>query len=302
MATLERRRRNVGSILGHACHHGHLVLGIEIEVATGRHVGRVRPEEAHGQEEWPRAVGGALRQDLLGSSRHQPVGVGRVRGRRGKPTECGPELTGPQRKDPGLFLEMIDAGGIEGRLPRGRVVVPGGTDARRDVVVVELADAGGEAAIPPEEFRQTRVPGDRLPEDLAVGEDAGGVGMKPGEHRVAAWAAEWKRTVGPVKPHAAGGEAVEVGRLGERVAIAAEHRVEVIGHDEQHVPRLGGLGGLGATGCRDREREEQEEQRSTAHGGVTPGSGRDVGACRHARRRWSPHRRPSRCCRGPASR
>ena len=117
LATLERRGRNVGSILGYARHHGHLALGIEIEVATGRHVGRVRPVEADGQEEGPRAVGGALRQDLFGPRCDEPVGVGRVGGGRGEPTERGPKLTRLEREDLRLFLEVIDAGGIEGRLP-----------------------------------------------------------------------------------------------------------------------------------------------------------------------------------------
>ena len=111
--------------------------------------------------------------------------------------------------------------------------------------------------------------GDRLPENLGVGQDAGGVGMQSGEKRVAARAAERKRAVRAVKPHAAGCKPVEVRRLGERIAVAAEHRVEIVGHDQEHVLRPGVFGG-GRVDPDKGQRGHEEEGRGRRHHAVSP--------------------------------
>ena len=106
--------------------------------------------------------------------------------------------------------------------------------------MVELADAGGKVAFEAEGLWHAHLRRDCLAEDLPVGEDAGRIGVEAGEKRTAAGATEGKPAVGPIKPHAAGREPVDVGRLCAGVAVAAEEAVEVIRDDEEHVwPAVG---------------------------------------------------------------
>ena len=119
---------------------------------------------------------------------------------------------------------------------------------------VPFADGGGAVAAGAEEFGDGR--GFRGEAAAAmretVGEfgddaDAGAVGIAAGEQGGAGGRANGKR--GEVRvPHAAGGEAVDVGR-GDGRAVAAElGEPDVVEDDEQDVGRTGGRAGRGGPG------------------------------------------------------
>ena len=116
---------------------------------------------------------------------------------RGVPAQRAAELAGQEREDLRLLLQPIDAGRIQLQLPRARIVVAVGADRLGHVVVVQLADPGGEVAREAERLRHAELRGDRLPEDLRVRQDAGAVGIQPGQHRVAARPAERERADTP---------------------------------------------------------------------------------------------------------
>lgn len=78
----------------------------------------------------------------------------------------------------------------------------------------------------------------RLPEDLLVGEDPRAVGIQTGQQRIATGTTQRERTVGAIEPHAPRRQSVDVRRLRQRIAITAQHVVEVIRNDEQHVRPL----------------------------------------------------------------
>ena len=119
-----------------------------------------------------------------------------------------------------------------------------GADRVGHVVVIELADPADEVAGLAKRLRHADLRGNRLPEDLPVGQDARAVGIESGEHRIAARPAQRERAVRAIEAHAAGRQLVDVRRLGQRVAVAAEQVVEIVGDQEQHVRAAGVSGRL----------------------------------------------------------
>lgn len=112
----------------------------------------------------------------------------------------------------------------------------------------------------PEELRQGDDVGHFLTEERSVAGDAVLLRARAGEHRSAARIANGILHVGAIEADAARGEAVEVGRLGLRVTVAAHRRPEVIGHDEEDVVARRGGGEFDA--------KTQNAQRSAVKVGV----------------------------------
>lgn len=120
-----------------------------------------------------------------------------------------------------------------------------GADGVGDAVVVELADACGEVAVAPERLRQADGVRDGLAKELRVGQDAGAVRIKAGEHRIPARAAQRELAVRVLKADAACSELVEVRRFDERMAVAAETVVQIVRHHEEDVRTRAGVGERG---------------------------------------------------------
>jgi hypothetical protein len=138
--------------------------------------------------------------------------------------------------------------------------------------VVKFADAAGEVALLAESLGEAQLIGDGFTEDLRIVVDAGAVGVKAGEHRIATGAAERVGAVGAVEADAAGGELVDVRRAREGIAVGAEHGVEVVGDEEEDVflGRGGGSGGVRARwgGEEPGEGHEKCEQAGTERSGA----------------------------------
>ncbi len=158
----------------------------------------------------------------------------------GVPTEGAAEAAGAEGEDVALFLEAVATGGVELELPGSGVVVAIGADGFGDVVVVELADAGGEVSVHAEGVGEALVVGDGLAEDEGIGEDAGAARVEAGEHGIPAGAAEGELAVGALKADAARGELVDVGRGDLGMAVATEGVVQVVRDDEEDVGSVGG--------------------------------------------------------------
>ena len=144
----------------------------------------------------------------------------------------------------------------------------GCADGVGDVVVVKFADAAGEVALLAESLGEAQLIGDGFTEDLRIVVDAGAVGVKAGEHRIATGAAERVGAVGAVEADAAGGELVDVRRAREGIAVGAEHGVEVVGDEEEDV--FLGRGGVRArwSGEEPGEGHEKYEQAETERSGA----------------------------------
>ncbi len=162
-----------------------------------------------------------------------------------------------------MLLEAVDTGRVKAQFPRSRVVVADGADRVRHVVVVGLADPGREPALEAEGLRQAVLRGDGLPENLRVLVDAGAVGIEACQHRVTARSAEREGTVGAVEAHAARGEPVEVRGTGDRVAVAAEKVVQVVGDQEEDVLPFGS----GAEGGNGEDGQQERKARGVSHRG-----------------------------------
>src|SRR5262249_57677442 len=103
-------------------------------------------------------------------------------------------------------------GGVDGQVPRRRVVEAGGADLRRYAVMVQLADAGHEIAVLLERLRQRDGIGDVLAEVGLVLVDLRGVGAQAGQERRPAWVAKRELAVGPIEAHALLGEPIDIRR------------------------------------------------------------------------------------------
>ena len=155
-----------------------------------------------------------------------------------------------------MLFRAVDAGGIEGEFPRGGIVVAVGADGVGDVVVVKLPDAAGEPALLAEGLRQAELIRNGLPENQRITLDAGAVRIEAREHRITTGPAEWIRAVSTVEADTARGEPVDVGRARERIAVGSEHRVQIVGDEEEDVFRGRRRGRL-----RGRRVDEEESKR-----------------------------------------
>ena len=143
-----------------------------------------------------------------------------------------------------LKRRLVAASRVDAMLPRDLVVQPVGADVARIAVMEHLAHPGDVVAVVHEHLRQRHHVGQSLPKMVLQVEHPRGVGAKSGEQRRAAWAAQRELAVGMVEPHAVRGKAVDIGRLHQRMPVAAQVVVHVVHGDEQHV-------GLGRGGfCR----------------------------------------------------
>ena len=80
-----------------------------------------------------------------------------------------------------MFLEAIDAGGIEFHLPRSRIIMSVGADRIRNVVVIQLSDACRKIPVLSKRLRHTQLIGNGLSEDLTICVDSGTVGVQARE-------------------------------------------------------------------------------------------------------------------------
>jgi len=69
--------------------------------------------------------------------------------------------------------------------------------------------------------------------------------MKAREHGVSAGTAQRELAVGPLESHATFGQLVKVGRLHQRMVVATQRIVQVIGDQEEDVRTLRGAGMAG---------------------------------------------------------
>ena len=90
-----------------------------------------------------------------------------------------------------------------------------------------------------------------LSKDLRVTQNASAIRIEPCQHGVAARSAQWKCTIRSIESHATSRQAIDVRRFGFRIAIAAEHVVEVVRNQKQHVGLFvgGGEGLRKPAGC-----------------------------------------------------
>jgi hypothetical protein len=141
---------------------------------------------------------------------------------------------------PGLFFGFVDADGVEGVVPGGRVVEAGGADVAGHAVVIDLADAAGPVAVVAEELREGDDVGQGGAEVFGEVIDAGGVRREAGQQGGAGGAAEGELGVGAVEADAGAGDAVDVRRFDEGMAVATEAGVEVVDGEEEDVALGGG--------------------------------------------------------------
>ena len=103
------------------------------------------------------------------------------------------------------------------------------------VVVIQFADPSREVTGTAKRMWQAELLGNRLPENLAVLQDARAVRIKSRQHRVATRPAQWELAVAPLEPHTAIRQAVDVWRFDLRMPIAAKRVIQIVRNDEQHV-------------------------------------------------------------------
>ena len=262
LVAAQRRRRQVGLVLLDSFDHAHLRQRIVAEVRIfGGNVGRMRPVESDGQEERPLFLLGTPFQHPSGVGGHHAVRMVLVALRRSVPTERAAELSRSEREDMRLFLHPVAARRVQFQFPRTRIVVPVGADRFGHVVVVQLADPRGEVALLSKRLRQTDVRGDCLAEDLGVAQNAAAVRIQPREHRIAARSAQRKLAVSPLEGHAASRQPVDVRRPGQRIAVAAEHVVQVVRNQKQHV-RSAGVSGPSRSASQRQQRQYSKARKS----------------------------------------
>lgn len=79
--------------------------------------------------------------------------------------------------------------------------------------------------------------------------------MQAREYGIPAGTAQWELAVGPLESHATFGQLVKVGRLHQRMVVAAQRIVQVIGHQQEDVWTLRSAGMAGE--CRENRNEHE---------------------------------------------
>ena len=128
----------------------------------------------------------------------------------------------------------------------------------------DLADAGAVIAIVLEHLRQRHHVRHAGAEVIGEVVDARGTGPQPGEQGRTAGAAQGELAVSAIELHAHFRQPIDVRRLDERMAIAAEVIVHVVDRDEQHVELT--AGGSGRR-CPERGQGEAEKELNLLHDG-----------------------------------
>jgi hypothetical protein len=138
---------------------------------------------------------------------------------------------------------LFDPGRFQGKVPAG--------------TAADLADAGREVTETLKIFRQQVHAGQEFARGRAVQKDARRVRPPPAEQRSSRRIAQRILTIGTLKAHAAGGQAIEVGSFDERMPIAAEHGVEVVDRNEEDVELARLFLGVGRRGASPKGRQER---------------------------------------------
>ena len=119
-----------------------------------------------------------------------------------------------------------------------------------DAAVKDLAGAGGDVAVGLEMLRHADEAGIGVAEIGAIVEDAGRIGVLAGQQAGARRVAERELAIGPLEADAAFGEGVEIRRVDDLVAVAAELGPQIVEGDQEDVePR--GVGGDCRKGAED---------------------------------------------------
>lgn len=185
-----------------------LVHRMQVKEVFARDRRHMRPEKTAADEEGLLRPRGVPLQQLDDFSGNEAVRVVGAVARRGVPregraeTELGREV--PERS----FLRLVAPAGVDGAVPRRRVVVTFGANAGRHVVMKQLAGAHHGIARPHECLRQRLRVRDGLAEVPGVFEDADGVWPQPGQERRTRRAADRILAIRAVEPHALRGEPV----------------------------------------------------------------------------------------------
>ena len=106
--------------------------------------------------------------------------------------------------------------------------------------------------------------------------DLSGVGAPAGQQRSPTRVAEGVPAIGAIKAHPSRSEAVDIGRLDERMSVATERIVQVVGHDQEHISGCRGLGGShgarapGNAEANQHQRREQPAPKRATGGHLIP--------------------------------
>ena len=177
--------------------------------------------------------------DRLGSG--NAVGIVGIFTFVGEPAQCGPEQPGPEGED-AIVNVAIASARVDCQVPRAIVVEARGADVVRYAIVIRPADARCEPPLSAKELRHR----DGVRQALAkvgrirvlrrgwVGHHTGDVGRRPVRNDERLGPAERELRVGPLEPHPARRQLVDVGGADGR-AVNPEVVVQVVGDKEQHV-------------------------------------------------------------------
>jgi hypothetical protein len=235
-----------------------LAVVVEVEVLLRRLERVLRPVEADREEQ--RLVT-LLPEQLHGFVRELAVGLFGVRATGRKPSA-------PRERPAGQVpaLALVPCGGglaVEHAIERLLVVHVRLRVVWRQATVEHLAQPDRLVSVLSEQFGERDRVREGLPKVRRVVHDAGGGQPQAREERGATRVAYGGLHVRAVESHPAGGEAMNVRRLHDLVAVAPEVAVQIVGDDEQDVRRLRQFRGVSGRNCR-RERDEQEEGRITS--------------------------------------
>src|SRR5689334_9523489 len=103
-------------------------------------------------------------------------------------------------------------------------------DLLGDAVVIQLADSSRKISVQPKRLWITTLIRNCLAKDLRVGQNAGAVWVESRQHGIATWTAQRELAIRSVKPHAARGQSVDVGRFYNRMAVTSQRVIQVVRH------------------------------------------------------------------------
>ena len=233
--------RNVGDVLRFGRQRDGFQR-IQIKPLLDGDIGHVRTIKAAADEERFVLVGF---EQLDGFGGDLAIGLLLIGAARLHPAERSAEvLVLGNQFDDFIFVILVPAGGVDDLVPRGRIVNAAGADLAGHAVVEHFPNAPREVAGVLEHLRQGKNIGKVTPDGIAhaVLIQARGVGPQAEHQRTAARSAQRILAIGAVKAHRVLGEAVEVRRLGLRVAVTTNRRGrQVVNGDEQHIGAGGGM-------------------------------------------------------------
>ena len=210
----------------------HVLERIHREIFFGRHIRRVRAEETNAEE---KRLVAFLRHELDRLGGDYAIGLFLVRAVGGEPTERGADFSVRLGIEDERLVGLVAPLGIHRLLPTGRIIKTIGTDAGRDVVMIDLSHTPGPPAVAHKRLRERHRLGHFVAEMPVEIVHLDGVRPQPGHHAGARGIAERQLIVRAVKPHAGRRQPINVRRLGNEIAIATQRGCEVIDGDKQHI-------------------------------------------------------------------